>query len=305
MTIKSSGNPLALGGSRIKGTEATTTAGGIDITGTDIVEEFGHKGSDQTVAGSNIKMGDYIRGDLVPNVTANSAIKTTKSAGSNLQMGNYYEGVDTFLDSSFNTNQWNTTLSANAIVGFPEAWCYISFLVQPNNSRIQVNYAHGTSAAPGTYQNSYVDYAGLSAFQVRYNATSQARFQDAAGSCFAGAFGATPVQDGYNSGTYYSLNSQVLFGWMAKANPNQPPCNGSAQVEAILGTSSLSAFQIQGAPTATDLASGTNVITSNWSSAALIPGAPQPAPGESIDQKQITLISAISPYAIPVGPGGL
>lgn len=305
MTIKSSGNPLALGGSRIKGTEATTTAGGIDITGTDIAEEFGHKGSDQTVAGSNIKMGDYIRGDLVPNVTANSAIKTTKSAGSNLQMGNYYEGVDTFMDSSFNTTQWNTTLSANALGGFPEAWCYISFLVQPNNSRIQVTYAHGTSAAPGTYQYSYVDYAGLSAFQVRYNATSQARFQDAAGSCYAGVYGATPVQDGYNSGTYYSLNSSVFFGWMAKSNPNQPPCNGRAQVEAILGSNTLSGFQIQGAPTATDLTNGTNVFTSNWTTAELIPGGVQPLPGEFLQQKQIFLVSAISAFAIPVGPGGV
>ena len=58
MAIKSQGNPLAIAGSRKKGTEATQTAAGVDITGTDICEEFGHKGSDQTVVGSNIKLGD-------------------------------------------------------------------------------------------------------------------------------------------------------------------------------------------------------------------------------------------------------
>ena len=299
MPIKSSGSPLALAGSRKKGTEATTTAGGIDITGTDITEEFGHKGSDQAVVGTNIKLGDYIRGDLVPDVSANSAIKASKAGGSNLQMGNYYEGVDTFMDSSFNTPLWQTTLSHNATFGFPEAWCYMQFLVAPANNQINVTYAWGTSAAPGNYYTVYVDYSGLTAFQVRYNATSQNRVQDAAGNCFQGAWGATPVQDGYNAGTYYSLNSAKLFGWMAKANPNQPPCNGFARVEATIGTTSLPAFQIQGAPTATDLANGTNVFTSDWSSAIALPGQPLPPPGSQYNQAQVTLIASHSPYAVP------
>jgi len=295
MAVKSTGNPLALAGSRIKGDDATTTAGGIDITGNDICEEFGHKGSNQAIAGTDIKLGDYIRGGdgLVPDVTQNSAIKASKTSGSNLQMSNYYEGVDTFMDSSFNTPFWDTTLSHNATAGFPESWCYMQFLVATATNQIRVDYAWGTSAAPGNYYTVYVDYSGLSAFQVRYNATSQSRFQDAAGSCYQGAFGATPVQDGYNAGTYYSLSSPILFGWMAKANPNKPPCDGNARVEAILGTSSLSSFQIQGAPTATDLANNTNVFTSNWGGSTSLPL------GGNNSQVEIILIASHSPFAVP------
>lgn len=289
MAVKDSGNPLALAGSRIKGTDATTTAGGIDITGNDICEEFGHKGSDQTVAGTNIKLGDYIRGDLVPDVTQNSTIKAAKN---NLQMSHYYGGVDTYMDSTFNTPFWQTTLSHNATAGFPESWCYMQFLVAPATNQIKVTYAWGTSAAPGNYYDVYVDYAGLSAFQVRYNATSQSRTQDAAGSCYQGTFGATPVQDGYNAGTYYSLSSPIFFGWMAKANPNKPPCEGNARVDATLGTSSLSAFQIQGAPTATDLTNGTNVFTCNWQSGGGIPNLPG-----GTTMQTVTLIASHSPYA--------
>jgi len=295
MAVKSSGNPLALSGSRIKGTDATTTAGGIDITGNDIAEEFGHKGSDQTVAGTDIKLGDYIRGDLVPDVTQNSAIKASKTSGSHLQMSNYYEGVDTFMDSSFSTPYWTTLLSHNATSGFPEAWCYMQFLVSPPTNQIRVDYAHGTSAAPGTYRTVYVDYSGLSAFQVRYNATSQSRQFDSAGNCYQGAYGALPVQDGYNAGTYYSLNSPIFFGWMAKANPN-PGCDGNARTSAFLGTAGgLSAFQIQGAPTATDLTNGTNVFTSNWGGVSGIPNLP----GYN-NMQDITLIASHSPYAIAI-----
>ena len=291
MAVKDSGNPLALAGSGIKGTDATTTAGGVDITGNDICEEFGHKGSDQTVQGTNIKLGDYIRGDLVPDVTQNSTIKAAKN---NLQISHYYAGVDTFMDSSFTTPFWQTTLSHNATSGFPETWCYMQFLNATASNQIRVDYAWGTSAAPGNYYTVYVDYAGLSAFQVRYNATSQSRFFDSAGSCYQGAFGALPVQDGYNAGTYYSLSSPILFGWMAKANPNKPPCSGQARTEATLGTTAgLSAFQIQGAPTATDLTNGTNVFTSNWGGQGGLPNV-----GGGTNMQAVTLIAAHSPYAV-------
>lgn len=301
MAIKSQGNPLAIAGSRKKGTEATQTAAGVDITGTDICEEFGHKGSDQTVVGSNIKLGDYIRTDLVPDVSANSAIKASKASGSNLQMSNYYEGVDTFMDARFSTPFWTTTQSHNAITGFPEAWCYMAFLVQPNNSRIKVTYAWGTSAAPGNYYDVYINYSGLSAFQVRYNATSQSRSFDSAGSCFQGTYGATPVQDGYNANQYYDLNSYTLFGWMAKANPNDPPCDGRAQTQALLGSSSLDAFEVKGAPTATDIANGTNLIYSKWGGhGSGPPGGPYNLQGYATTT--VNLLTSISPYQQPLPP---
>ena len=51
---------------------------------------------------------------------------------------------------------------------------------------------------------------------------------------------------------------------MAKANPNDPPCDGRAQTQALLGSSSLDAFEVKGAPTATDITNGTNLIYSRW-----------------------------------------
>ena len=69
-------------------------------------------------------------------------------------------------------------------------------------------------------------------WQVRYNVSGQATSGDSASSqCFQGSRGPTPVSDGYNSGTYYTLSgtSTIAFWWMAYANPHTF-CQGQGSV---------------------------------------------------------------------------
>ncbi len=263
MAVKTqqAGIGLALAGSRKKGDDLTTSAGGVNITGNDICEEFGHSGSDQSVAGSNINIGSYHTdtgsGGLVP-AAGNTSGLIAGAANAEKQFSDYFGGAAISAPTTFGINQlgFNTTQSTFSGTSiFSEAFFFIQFQHLSAQNKIRIAYASGTSASPTTTYYTDYNYVGLSSatWQVRYNVTSLARTGDsvpATSGCFQGSFGATPVQDGYNSGTYYTLSgtSYITFGWMAYANPNVPPCSGSGTVIGgfPLASSSTRAFQIKG-----------------------------------------------------------
>lgn len=118
------------------------------------------------------------------------------------------------------SSSWQTFQDVSQAAGFPEAWAYMRFTLDTANDEIDVQWAGGDSSAQATvyydtisYQSPVVDG---SSFDVKYYTQAQS----CTGNCYTGAFGPTPVTDGYNSGTYYSLSSSRRFGWMAKVNPN-------------------------------------------------------------------------------------
>jgi len=126
--------------------------------------------------------------------------------------------------NNFNIAQWDVFNSHFAASGFSELWCYLLFKRDDSNNRIIITRAHGDSGAPGTYVDEYATYTGLtgiSSVEVQYNVASQSCTGDCSASNYT--FGPTPVSDGYNSGTYYTVPSSpggIRFGWAAQANPN-------------------------------------------------------------------------------------
>ena len=124
---------------------------------------------------------------------------------------------------SQSTGFWMTTQSVAQPYGFPEAWARMVFSLDTTNDQVDVNWAGGDSSAQATIYYDSIDYVSpvvdSSTFEVKYATNSQA----CSGDCYTGVWGPTPVSDGYNSGTYYSLSSSRTFGWMAKVNPNQSP----------------------------------------------------------------------------------
>ena len=258
MAVKTqqAGIGLALAGSREKGVELATSAAGTNISGTDICEEFGHSGSG---VGSDINIGSYHTGSggLVP-AAGNTSGLIAGASNAEKQFSDYFGGAAISAPTTFGIDRlyWNSiqsTFSGTNI--FSEAFFFMQFQHLSAQNKIRVGYASGTSASPTTTQFVDYNYVGLSSatWQVRYNVTSLARSGDsvpAQAGCFQGSFGATPVQDGYNSGTYYTLSgtSTIRFGWMAYANPNVPPCSGQGSVIGGFPTigSSTRAFEIKG-----------------------------------------------------------
>ena len=257
---KQDGIGLALAGSREKGVELATSAAGTNITGTDICEEFGHSG---TGVGSNINLGSYhtdtSSGGLVPPAGNTSGLIAGGASGEK-QFSDYFGGAAISAPTTFGINQlgFNTTQSTFSGTSiFSEAFFFIEFQHLSAQNKIRIAYASGTSAGPSTTYYTDYNYVGLSAatWQVRYNVTSLARSGDsvpAQSGCFQGSFGATPVQDGYNSGTYYTLSGSqtIQFGWMAYANPNVNCSNAGTVIGAFTDSPSTNppvyAFEIKG-----------------------------------------------------------
>ena len=84
-----------------------------------------------------------------------------------------------------------------------------------------------------TVYHTYIDTSGctnITSIQAQYNVNSQS----GAGSPSGYAFGPTPVDDGYASGTYYNVpgsGGALQFGWMARV-----PSAGYAQTTFSLNT---------------------------------------------------------------------
>ena len=273
MAVKSQANidagaALALAGSRQQGVELATSAGGKNIAGTDICEEFGHGGSG---TGSNINLGSYHTGSggLVPSGTANVAA----SAGATKRFQNYVGTANTSIDSSWTMN--NLNFNRNIFTGaniFSQAFGYVYFSRDTSNNRIRVAYGSGTSAAFATQYIEYINYVNLGSatWTARYNVVSQAVSGDAATSCHGLASGPTPVYDGYNSGTYYTIptSGYLTLFWLAQANPNSPQCASLANVTGQFeystrsGGSGIPAFQVKATSGGVDYISSSDIGSS-------------------------------------------
>ena len=117
---------------------------------------------------------------------------------------------------------WDTQRIETLAGAFTEAFCNVNFYHESSNNRIRCSFRHGGTNTTAVINDIYAPYQNLNnitSIQVQYNASSQS----CTGACYVGAFGPTPVTDGYNSGTYYTIPtspSATNIGWMAKANPN-------------------------------------------------------------------------------------
>ncbi len=135
---------------------------------------------------------------------------------------------------------WDTANYHWANFGWPESWCYLLFIHESGNNRVKITYAWGDSGAPGNYPVQYADYTGLTGItsvEAQYNVQSQS----CSGDCSAGnySWGPLPTNDGYASGTYYTVPTSggLRFGWMAMANPNDPGGAGNSLTQAAMNSS--------------------------------------------------------------------
>lgn len=149
-------------------------------------------------------------------------------------------GSVTSTFNNFNINAWDVQNIHFAANGFPESWCFLKFSRDDSNNRVIIERAHGDSGAPGTYVDEYATYTGLTGItsvEVQYNVQSQSCTGDCTASNYT--YGPTPVSDGYNSGTYYTVPADpggIRFGWMAQADPNQQG-TGDTTTSANFGSS--------------------------------------------------------------------
>ena len=123
------------------------------------------------------------------------------------------------LQSSFLISQWDHIQIRETEFGAAaEAFAAVTFSYDTANDRIDVAYVGGTNAAVATVYHTYIDTSGctnITSIECQYNVQSQS----GPGSPSGYAYGPTPVDDGYASGTYYSVPNSPggrRFGWMAR-----------------------------------------------------------------------------------------
>ena len=127
------------------------------------------------------------------------------------------------LPSSFTIPDWDHIQAMTGTFGaLASTFAIVSFNYDAANNRIAVRHLGGDSTATAPVYHTYIDTSGctnITSIQAQYNVQSQA----CSGYCTASgySFGPTPVSDGYNSGTYYSVPNSpggLQFGWAAKTN---------------------------------------------------------------------------------------
>ena len=123
------------------------------------------------------------------------------------------------LQSSFTIPGWGHIQTRSVEFGAAaEAFAKVTFSNDTANDRIDVAYVGGTNAAIATVYHTYIDTSGctnITSIECQYNVSSQS----GPGSPSGYAFGPTPADDGYASGTYYSVPNSPggrQFGWMAR-----------------------------------------------------------------------------------------
>lgn len=153
--------------------------------------------------------------------------------------------------------------------GQPWAAVWISFQRDDGNNRIKVVQGKGnynTGSNETTHYANYTGLTGITSVEAQYNVQSQSC---SGGNCSIGySYGPTPVNDGYNSGTYYTVPgapSQLFLGWQAVSTSS----NQGQSTNTIANMNSLSPdFRIkivctEGTFYSTAEASAISVI-SNW-----------------------------------------
>ena len=145
------------------------------------------------------------------------------------------------MDPTFSLSNWDTFQIFDYGTNFEQAWCYVKFNHDTSNNRVKVEYAHGTTQAMATVYTEYIDYTGMTGTitpTCQYNGSFSA-----SGITNQATFGPRPEDDGYNSGTYYSIptgNGVRTFGWMAANNPNS-----IGSVSTVTGQFSSPAFRVK------------------------------------------------------------
>tara|TARA_Y100000389_G_scaffold41400_1_gene36092 strand:+ start:3847 stop:6528 length:2682 start_codon:yes stop_codon:yes gene_type:complete len=159
------------------------------------------------------------------------------------------------MDSSFSIYGGSQTEDGPA-GAFVEAHVNVVFTHDAANNRIKIRSTKGGSQTTAVAINSYVNYVGLNnitSIRAKYTVSSQA----CSGTCYVGGWGPTPVNDGYNTGTYYPSGSTIgayhNFGWMAKSNPNLQSTS----------TTMVNAFGVQMTIQVIDSVEGTFLAASN------------------------------------------
>jgi hypothetical protein len=138
------------------------------------------------------------------------------------------------LAASFTIPDWDHIQMRTTEFGAAaEAFAKVMFTNDTANDRIDVSYVGGTNAAMATTYHTYISTSSLTnitSVQAQYNVNSQS----GPGSASGYAFGPTPADDGYASGTYYNVpgsGGALQFGWMARV-----PSAGYAQTTFSLNT---------------------------------------------------------------------
>lgn len=121
--------------------------------------------------------------------------------------------------------------------GNPWAAVWVSFKHDAGNNRVIVVQGKGNNNTGSTETTHYANYTGLSGItsvEAQYNVQSQAC---GGANCSTGySYGPTPVSDGYNSGTYYTVPnspSQLFLGWQAVSTSSD---SGSTNVTASMNS---------------------------------------------------------------------
>jgi len=199
----------------------------------DIKNEFGDPNND-----GQFKFSEYYRGDggnkVVRGISRNSAIATSGE----IRASQFYNSTNIFLENTPSDNgwpgdgitgndRWNLVQNVAQNFSFPEAYVTMSFFHDVTNSRIRSQWTSGHSQTYGLTGIGYHDYVGLetATWEVKYDVTSQS---SKSGSNYL-PYGPLPTDDNLDPGTYYSLNSPILFGWLCQANAGRPLANVRVQ----------------------------------------------------------------------------
>ena len=147
--------------------------------------------------------------------------------------------VSSSMDSTFSTLGFDS-FQNDFGTSFEQAWCYMDFKRDDSNNRIILEMAGGDTTAMATVTTVYVNYTGISSItslEAQYNGTFSAT-----GTTNQATWGPRPEDDGYTSGTYYTIPNtpgRLRFGWMAANNPNFSSSSG------VNGSFTAPAFRIK------------------------------------------------------------
>lgn len=125
-----------------------------------------------------------------------------------------------FPNFTFGLASQGWTASGYGTSGNPWASVSVAFQHQTTQNRVAITHTNGNSNSGSTQSTVYATYSGLTGItscEAQYNVQSQ--------SCTGGntnpsngySYGPLPTNDGYNSGTYYTVptSGSLLFGWQS------------------------------------------------------------------------------------------
>ena len=117
-------------------------------------------------------------------------------------------------------NSWDTTVAGYGTFSQPWSGVWVSFQHQTTNNRIAIVHGSGNFNSGSTQYTSYADYTGLSnitSVTAQYNVQSQNCSGGNTNSSNGYSYGPLPTNDGYSSGSYYTVptSGTLFFGWQA------------------------------------------------------------------------------------------